>query len=55
MVVCQNPKCQESGPMFNDKGQHNFCPTSGKNGGVITVCMKCKSAEEAARRQRDKQ
>ena len=41
-------KCKKCGaelPIFNEKGQHNFCPLSLPNGKIIDVCMKCKMQE----------
>lgn len=36
------PKCGVELPLFNEKGQHNFCPTSIPNERIIDVCIKCK-------------
>ena len=52
MLVCE--KCGKQGPVFNETGQHNFCPTSAVGGDIITVCMECKINEEVARWARDK-
>ncbi len=35
------PGCRKELPLYNKKGNHNFCPTSiGK--GIIEICMDCK-------------
>ncbi|KKQ18575.1 MAG: hypothetical protein US31_C0003G0004 [Berkelbacteria bacterium GW2011_GWA1_36_9] len=40
------PKCWVELPLFNEKGQHNFCPTIsiGKNK-IVEICIKCKMEE----------
>jgi hypothetical protein len=44
-MKCQNQKCNAELPIFDEKGNHNFCPQVQKNGKIIDVCMKCKTAE----------
>ena len=49
LITCQNPKCTTAGPVFDEAGQHNFCPASADNGNIIIICMKCKQKEIIAR------
>jgi hypothetical protein len=42
-IKCQ--KCEVELPIFNEKGQHNFCPASTPDGGIVNLCMKCKMDE----------
>ncbi len=53
MIVCE--KCGKSGPVFNEVGQHNFCPANAINGKLITIFMECKRNEITAHWSRDKQ
>ncbi|MCX6721235.1 MAG: hypothetical protein NT026_01380 [Candidatus Staskawiczbacteria bacterium] len=40
------PKCGVELPQFDERGQHNFCPTSEfVPGKILNVCMKCKMEE----------
>ena len=46
-IIC--PKCGVELSLFNEKGQHNFCPTSASKGRIINICMKCKIEEIVAK------
>jgi hypothetical protein len=46
-IICG--RCGKTLPAFNDAGQHNFCPTSGDGGSIITVCRECKMTEITAK------
>ncbi len=48
------PKCGAELPPFNEKGNHNFCPTNDENGEIISVCMKCKMGEILEKWKREK-
>ena len=49
------PKCGIRLPIFNEKGQYNFCPTSSicKNK-IVEICIKCKIDEVVKIWERDK-
>lgn len=48
MMKCS--KCGVELPVFNGKGQHNFCPSSeAVKGRIVEICMKCKMEEVLAR------
>jgi len=43
------PKCGRKLPLFNEGGQHNFCPSSEfEQGKIVDLCMKCKMEEVVA-------
>lgn len=45
-VKMKCPKCGVELPVFNEKGQHNFCPSSTViKGKIVDICMKCKMEE----------
>lgn len=58
------PKCGAKLPLFNEKGQHNFCPTLWEDSKtvdgvwhpqkIIEICMKCKMEEVVEKWRRDK-
>jgi len=44
------PKCGVKLPLFDEKDQHNFCPSSeALPGRIVEICMKCKMEEVVAK------
>jgi hypothetical protein len=47
-------RCNKSAPIFDENGQHNFCPASTEDGKIIYLCMSCKMEEIAEMRRKDR-
>ena len=43
IVIC--PECGAKLPLYTEEGNHNLCPKSTEDYGIIKVCMKCKMRE----------
>jgi primosomal protein N' len=39
------PRCGKELPEYDEKAQHNFCPTCSDGQNVVFICMDCKMSE----------